>query len=276
MSTIADLPYDTGAEIGGRWIQGLRRLPTEDELPDEDGEPMESTWHRVVASILMDSAQHYFQHRNDWWCAANMFLYFNLDMLKNKDFRGPDFFFVKGVAKRSRKSYVVWDEGGHYPNVIIEIASDSTRSNDYGVKKDIYERVFQTPEYFIVEPDRETIRGWRLESGHYREIPAVSGRFRCEQLGLDFGWWEGDYHTADDRYPRFFHSDGRLAPTFHEAERLKAETERQKAEAERQNAKAERQKAELSAKKASEAEALNSELLAELAALKAKLADKPS
>ena len=302
MNAIAELPYATGSEIEGRWVEGLRRLPTEDELPDSDGIPVETAWHRDVATLLLDSVRYHSRDRRDWWCAADMFLYFNLEMVKNKDFRGPDFFFVKGVEKRDRKSYVVWEEGGHFPNVIVEIVSDSTRHKDYGEKKAVYERVFQTPEYFIVEPDRETIVGWRLEGGEYKEIVPVDGKFRCEQLGLDFGYGaETIEHMSlleqPDTFPRFFFSDGRLAPTPYEAqiakteaerrkteaerqraeaERQKAEAERQRAEAERRIAKAERQKAEDATLQLAESSARNAELLRELDALKAKLSPPPS
>ncbi len=269
MSTTADLPYATGSEIEGLWVEGLRRLPTEDELPCSDGIPVETAWHRDAATLLLDAVRYYSRDRMDWWCGADMFLYFNFDMVKNKDFRGPDFFFVKGVPKRDRKSYVVWEEGGQFPNVIVEIVSESTEDNDYGEKKSLYERVFQTPEYFIVDLDREAVVGWRLTAGKYREIVPVGGKLRCEQLGLELGFYADTILHGSPReelrgFPRFFYYDGRLAPALAEAERQKAEVERQKAEVERQ-------KAEASEKRASEVEALNSELRKELAALKAEL-----
>ena len=215
MSTTADLPYATGAEIGGRWVEGLRRLPTENELPYSDGIPVETLWHRDAATLLLETVRYHARDRSDWWCAADIFLYFNLDMLKTKDFRGPDFFFVKGVPKRGRKSYVVWEEGGHFPNVIVEIVSPSTRHIDFGEKKAIYESVFQTPEYFIVDLDTEELFGWRLKDGTYREIEPVDGKYRCEQLGLDLGFYAdpGSPRLPPDTYPRFFHPDGRLVPT---------------------------------------------------------------
>lgn len=218
MST-AHLPYATGAEIGGRWITGLRRLPTEDELPDSDGIPPESDWHRDAAALLSDSIRHLVRDRADWWCAARTLLYFNLTMVKTPDFRSPDFFFVKGVPNRERKSYVLWKEGGRFPNAIVELTSEATRAKDFGARKATYERVFQTPEYFIVEPDRITIHGWRLEEGQYRPIAPVGGKLRCEQLGLDLGFYPdiASSLVAPDIYPRFFYPDGRLVPTSAEA-----------------------------------------------------------
>jgi Uma2 family endonuclease len=222
VSSIAALPYATGSEIEGRWVTGLRRLPTEAELPSSDGVPVETPWHRDSATLLLDSIRHYGRDRADWWCAADIFLYFNLDMVKNKDFRGPDFFVVKGVPKRERKSYVVWEEGGHFPNVIVELVSDSTRSKDFGEKKAIYEKVFQTPEYYIVELDGASIQGWRLEGGKYKAIKGVGGKLRCEQLGLDIGLDSDTIHhdcllVQPAIFPRFYYPDGRLLPTPYEA-----------------------------------------------------------
>jgi Uma2 family endonuclease len=36
-----------------------------------------------------------------------------------------------------------------YPDVIVELLSDSTAAQDKGTKKDIYERVFKTSDYFV-------------------------------------------------------------------------------------------------------------------------------
>ena len=85
MSTIAELPYATGSVIEGRWVEGLRRLPTEAELPDSDGIPVETPWHRDSATLLLDTLRWYGRDRSDWWCAADIFLYFNLDKVKDKD-----------------------------------------------------------------------------------------------------------------------------------------------------------------------------------------------
>ena len=280
MNTV-DLPYATGSEIEGRWVTGLRRLPTEDELPCSDDIPVETTWHRDSATLLLDSVRWYSRDRADWWCAADMFLYFNLEMVKNRDFRGPDFFFVKGVPKRLRKSYVVWEEGGHFPNVIVELVSDSTREKDLGEKKAIYEKVFRTPEYFIVELDGASIQGWRLVGGKYKEIKPVGGKLRCEQLGLDIGL-DPDTIPHDCLlfqpaiFPRFYYPDGRLAPTPYEAALAGLDAERQKADVERQKADAERQKAIAATNEASEANARNATLLAGLDALKARLGASPS
>jgi len=42
-------------------------------------------------------------------------------------------------GKRERQGWVVWEEKGRYPDVIIELMSPSTAAMDTGVKKDIHQ-----------------------------------------------------------------------------------------------------------------------------------------
>ena len=79
------------------------------------------------------------------------FYYLNLHTKfgRTEYFRGPDFFVVLGTKwDEKRKSWVVWEEEGKYPNVIIEILSDSTAATDRGEKKEIDQDTFRTPDYF--------------------------------------------------------------------------------------------------------------------------------
>lgn len=53
-----------------------------------------------------------------------------------------------------RKSWVVWEEDDKYPNVIIELLSESTEQVDRRLKKQIYQDTFHTPEYFWFDLDQ--------------------------------------------------------------------------------------------------------------------------
>ncbi|MGI2909488.1 Uma2 family endonuclease, partial [Tolypothrix sp. VBCCA 56010] len=61
--------------------------------------------------------------RNDFFIGANLTIYFSRQQLRNRDFRGPDFFLVRDTEKRPRNSWVVWEEDGRYPDLIIELLS---------------------------------------------------------------------------------------------------------------------------------------------------------
>lgn len=52
------------------------------------------------------------------------------------------------------------------PDMVAEILSPSTRQHDRLVKYDLYERA-GVREYWIVDPDTETVQVYQLEEGHY-------------------------------------------------------------------------------------------------------------
>src|SRR5207244_3129600 len=94
------------------------------ELAAEDGENLESDWHRRCMNLLIEVIAHHLRGRTDFYVGGNMFIYFNLEQARNRDFRGPDFFFVWGASLEPMRPYwAVWNEGGRYPNVIIELLS---------------------------------------------------------------------------------------------------------------------------------------------------------
>jgi Uma2 family endonuclease len=237
--------------------------PPQVELIETDGEPLESDWHRIAMNILIDSVKYHLHHRQDFYVGGNMFIYFSLEQARNRDFRGPDFFFVDGVPGEPIRPYwAVWQEGGRYPDVVIELLSPKTATEDRTTKKDIYERVFHTAEYYCYDPATQQLEGWRLEGGRYRPLtPNTQGWLWCEQLQLWLGTWSGPYLTNQATWLRFYDTAGQVVAVPTEA----LEVERQRAEAERQRAEAERQRAEAERQRAEAAEA-------ELAQLRARLA----
>jgi Uma2 family endonuclease len=195
------------------------------DLIDSDGEPLETHWHADEIRLLLDVIYCHFQGREDFYAGGNMFIYFNREQARNRDYRGPDFFFVNGGVKRMpmRRYWAIWDEAGRYPDVIIELMSGTTRREDLTVKKDLYEKTFRTHEYFAYDPDSRELRGWRL-NGTYEPIDADSrGWLWSEELGLWLGLWQGFFLGHEMPWLRFFHADGRLVPTFAEAAQQRAD-----------------------------------------------------
>ena len=215
-------------------------------LPETDGEPLDSPWHRDEIHLLIESVHCHFVDRTDFYVGGNMFIYYSLEQVRNREYRGPDFFFVNGVDRtRSRLYWAVWEENGKYPDVIIELLSHSTATEDRTTKKAIYEKTFRTPEYFLYDPETRSLEGWRLAGRTYQRIqPDERGWLWSEELGLWLGTWEGEYLGEDATWLRFYDSEGRLVLLAAEGERGRAETERQRAMVERQRADAERQRAE--------------------------------
>jgi Uma2 family endonuclease len=216
------------------------------DLLETDGEPLETPWHRDEINLLIEQVRQALRRRRrSYFVGGNMFIYFNLDQARKRDFRGPDFFFVDGVEDKERLYYVVWEEGGRYPDVIIELLSRKTRRLDLTTKKDVYERVFRTPEYFCYDPETRRLRGWRLTGQVYEPLaPDRGGRLHSRALGLWLGEWEGEYQGVRRTWVRFFDRSGDVVPLFAEAAEHRAEAERRRADTAQQHAAAERQRAD--------------------------------
>ncbi|MCP4698011.1 MAG: Uma2 family endonuclease, partial [Gammaproteobacteria bacterium] len=229
-------------------------------LPDSDGEPMENERERLQIHLCIESLYQHWAHRRDFFAAGNTFLYYSaaqarevIKELKNparpkRAFRGPDVYVVLNVdGSYRRNKWVVWEEGGRYPNVIFEFLSPTTRHKDLKEKKDLYEQTFRTHEYFCFDylaPQKEnSLLGWRLNKpGVYQPLTCNGqGRLWSESLKLWVGLWPGDILRDKTVWLRLYTPEGRLVLTPAEAEKQQSEIERQKAEAERQKAKAEHQ-----------------------------------
>ncbi len=207
-------------------------FPTID-LPTEDGVPLESHWHRMQINLLLDSLTHRWRHRQDFFAGGNMFIYYSLQQVRSREYKGPDLFVVKNIdGSYPRQKWVVWEEEGRYPDVIVELLSPSTAQEDLGNKKDLYEHTFHTSEYFCYDPDKETLLGWRLGEAGYMSLTAdEDSRLWSIQLEAWIGLWEGFYQQTQARWLRFFDETGQLIPTEAEDVRRQVAAEHQRAEA---------------------------------------------
>jgi Uma2 family endonuclease len=215
-------------------------LPTQDELPCDDGVPMETQRHKLQMDLLIDALFPWLEAREDGYVGGNMFVYFSAAQLKNEEFRGPDFFAVLGVPKGERKSWVVWEEG-KAPDVVIELLSESTIQLDKTEKKEIYRDRLRVPEYFWYDPfNPEDWAGFILKDGIYESLSQDTGQLVSQQLGLVLVRWQGGYKGVEAVWLRWATLEGALLPT----DRERAEGERQRAEEERQRAEEERQRSQ--------------------------------
>ena len=125
-----DTPSWTEPHHRTRLLADIAALPTEDDLPSDDGEPMETPRHRDQMISLIYSLKTHWANRTNYYVSGNMFLYY--DPQSHRKFRGPHFFLVLDVDNHERKSWVVWQEGMRFPDLIIELLSDTTRETDTG------------------------------------------------------------------------------------------------------------------------------------------------
>lgn len=189
------------------------------ELVETDDQNLESEWHRLAINLLLSCIHVRFKDRSDFYASGNMFIYFNIEVARKRNFRGPDFFFVWGAPSLPLRPYwATWREGGRYPDVIMELLSPETRNEDLTSRKDVYEQTFRTSEYYCCDPYTGELFGWRLVHGRYQSItPNEHGRLWSDQLELWIGAWEGEYMTKRATWVRFYDRDGLVVPTDYEA-----------------------------------------------------------
>jgi hypothetical protein len=139
-------------------LEQLRRL----KLPSGDGDKMESDWHVVSITLLDELVRNHLGAPQNYFCGGNMFVYYSIEQAKEIEeyveaeivarkprFKGPDFFLVKDVdGTKPRESWVVWQEEGRYPDLVVEFISPSTRRKDVDANAKFYAHVFRVPEYF--------------------------------------------------------------------------------------------------------------------------------
>ena len=175
--------------------------------------PLETELHLKQIMLLLQSLEYLWKERNDFYAIGNLTVYYSSRQKRSEDYptgcpaeqvnRGPDFFVVLGTEKKARKSWVVWEEDGKYPDVIVEILSPTTAANDRGLKKEIYQNTFRTSDYFWFDPYSLEFAGFHLLDRQYEPLnPNEVGYLWSKQLGLYLGIREG--------LLRFFTAQGEL------------------------------------------------------------------
>jgi Uma2 family endonuclease len=211
------------------------RTPQRPEVvyPDSDGEPMaENTLQFQWIVTIKEGLGVLFADRPDVFVAGDLLWY---PVEGDPTTRtAPDALVAFGRPKGYRGFYRQWEEGGIAPQVVFEVLSPGNRAGEMARKLEFYQR-FGVEEYYIYDPDRVTLEGWRRVADRLERIPEPDG-WSSPRLGIRF-----DLSGPELRIIR---PDGRPFLTFEETERQRTEAERQRAGAERQRAEAERQRAE--------------------------------
>lgn len=90
-------------------------------------------------------------------------------VLSKTDVVQPDLLFVSSA----RSSIITSQNVQGVPDIAVEIISDTTRKTDEVVKRKLYER-FGVPEYWIVDPELETIKVYRIAGQGYQRVAELS------------------------------------------------------------------------------------------------------
>ena len=243
--------------------------------PYEDDEPMAATgYHAEQIVTLADQFFRYFEINAHIFVGIDTFIYYREG--DRRKVVAPDIYIVLGARKfPQRRSFYTWSEGTA-PSVVFEFLSDATARQDRQEKVPLYLVDIGVQEYFIHQPDMERraeFRGWRRSpSGDIVEIePDAEGGLFSETLNLYFRWKEDT--VTEVRLLRPYLPDGTPITTSREDKALKeaAQEERQIAEEQRQAAEEQRQAAE---RRAREEQERRQAAEAELARLRAQLANR--
>jgi Uma2 family endonuclease len=156
--------------------------------PAGDGQPGAETFdHLYVILITIEVLRQYLEEVQAV-VMGNQYLYYSQGYPRLRC--APDVMVIFGVEPRSRDNYKIWEEGA-VPRVIFEMTSASTKDQDEGFKKDLYEQL-GVEEYWQFDPKQDWIdgqlRGYRLVGDGYvpmvSDRPEVIGNHQSTALGL--------------------------------------------------------------------------------------------
>jgi Uma2 family endonuclease len=162
--------------------------------PESDRKPMaETDLHGKQMLDAIAALTHFFRNQPDVYVSGNLCLYYEKGV--KGSYVAPDVLVTKGIGKEERRTYKVWEEGKP-PDVIIEMTSRETRDEDVFFKRNLYEQVLKTTEYFTFDPTGDyldpPLQGYRLVKGKYARIKETRGRLPSNELGLalavENGW----------------------------------------------------------------------------------------
>ena len=234
--------------------------------PESDGKPMaETDAHRDLMVDFIQMIQYHFIHE-PVYVSGNLLIYYEEgDVTKSV---APDVFVVQRVAKKRRRTYLIWEEGKP-PDFVLEVSSRSTYKDDIERKKDLYAAVLKVKEYYIYDPEGEiypNFIGYRLIDGLYQEIDFVESRLPSTVLGLELGEREGVLRLYNPRTQQWLQPPPERVDIA-EARAEQEQLARQEAEARAEQEQLARQEAEA---RADNAENEVNRLLAELERLQAE------
>jgi Uma2 family endonuclease len=185
-------------------------LKQEDLLhPEEDDFHVNTYGHIRDFYYLFGTLRRVLKGRPGVWVFGDMRTDFGVEGVRPL---GPDievFADVPVTWKRGRATFYRAQEEAR-PLLVIEITSDSTRDNDFGIKKEFYRRA-GVPVYALVdrhdegeEPPVVSALGFRLTSDGYVPLPAdPQGRVWLETVGLWLGAENGEAFLYDQAGVRF-------------------------------------------------------------------------
>ena len=243
-------------------------LPTEEDLPYSDEQPVDNELQLLVPFLLRAILSLVWDARQDWFMGVNIGLYHTL----NQPAIGPDALLSLGVERvrpnsKLRLSYVVWQEEV-MPQWVLEVVSQK-RGGEYEVdrtREDKKGKLIRYAEmgilyYTIYNPHHwrrdkhDPFEVYRLVDGVYQRQPG--NPVWMPELDLGIGTASGIHQGYQREWLYWYDQQGNPYPApanVIQQERQLREQEQQRAEQERQRAEQEQQRAEQEQQRAEQAE----------------------
>ncbi len=198
----------------------LQYLPSAEELPDSDDTPVDNELQILVPALLRSILSWLWADLRSWFLGVNMGVYYH----PQQSAIVPDGFLSLGVerrkSERGRLSYVIWEENGVVPQLVLEVVS-KTYGQEYGDKQAKYAGI-GVLYYVVYNPDywrrdkHDPFEVYRLVNGGYvrqpgepvwlPEIRLGIGRFR----GTYEGWTREWLYWYDQEGNRFESAERQL------------------------------------------------------------------
>jgi Uma2 family endonuclease len=152
------------------------------ELEDEMGG---TAFHYKLVFLFYGLLEAFFSTQKNVTVAANMMICYEKG--NTKRWLAPDVFVCFEVDNTLRRTFKTWEEGV-FPQVVFEIASDSTFENDLGGKRLDYARL-GVEEYYLLDPEREylpsPVMAFRRKNGRLMSVNIKDNRAFSPLLNLE-------------------------------------------------------------------------------------------
>lgn len=195
-------PEDPRAPTLEQWdaMSEQSRRRAVDALPSEFPRtpPPEGDRHRIPKARALESLREYFRRlRRRVYLSSELPVYYPGERMF-----GPDVLAVLDVDPHPREKWVVADEKRGL-DFVLEVHVSGSRAKDLEENVTKYARL-GIPEYFVYEPLRSRLLGFRLVAGRaeYQPIVPQEGRWASLVLGLELAMEGGRV--------RFYHGSASL------------------------------------------------------------------
>ena len=170
--------------------------------PESDGQPMsDNTEQYRWIVIIKENLEIIFAAIADVFVAGDLLWY---PTEGSRNCQAPDVMVAFGRPKGKRGSYKQWLEDDIAPQVAFEILSPSNTTKEMSVKLKFYQ-THGVEEYYIYDPERVKLTGYRRERDKLKAIEQMNG-WISPRLGIRFEMTEESLELYDPEGERFLTS----------------------------------------------------------------------